>query len=164
VIWGEHDGVLRTAILALKHRSHDELAQPLGERLAALVGIQPWAPSIDAVCGVPSHPVRSIRRRWSASELVAGTVARALDIRLLRPLRRRTWRRQTGRSRADRLRLPARSFGATAAARHRRVLLVDDVTTTGTTLRRACEALLGAGAKTVFCAVAAHSPDPRSTP
>lgn len=164
VIWGEHDDVLRTAILALKHRSHDELARPLGERLAALVGSQPWAGKIDAVCGIPAHPLRTIKRPWSAAELVARTVARALEQPLLRPLRRRAWRRQTGRSRADRLTLPVDSFSAAPVAGGRRLLLIDDVTTTGTTIRRASGALLRAGAAAVYCAVVAHAPGSRSTP
>jgi predicted amidophosphoribosyltransferase len=46
------------------------------------------------------------------------------------------------------------------AAGHR-MLVVDDVATTGTTMRRAAEALLDAGADAVFCAAMAHAPDPR---
>jgi predicted amidophosphoribosyltransferase len=41
------------------------------------------------------------------------------------------------------------------------LLLVDDVSTTGTTLRRAAESLLSAGAAVVFCATVAHATDPR---
>jgi predicted amidophosphoribosyltransferase len=43
----------------------------------------------------------------------------------------------------------------------RTLLLIDDVTTTGTTLRRAAEALRLAGAKGVYCGVCAQAPDPR---
>jgi predicted amidophosphoribosyltransferase len=43
----------------------------------------------------------------------------------------------------------------------RRFLLIDDVTTTGATFRRAAEALLGAGAEAVFCGAVALAPDPR---
>jgi predicted amidophosphoribosyltransferase len=42
-----------------------------------------------------------------------------------------------------------------------RVLLVDDVCTTGTTLRRAAETLIEAGAEAVICTAMAHAPDPR---
>jgi predicted amidophosphoribosyltransferase len=41
------------------------------------------------------------------------------------------------------------------------VLIVDDVCTTGTTLRRAAETLIEAGAEAVTCAAMAHAPDPR---
>jgi predicted amidophosphoribosyltransferase len=40
-------------------------------------------------------------------------------------------------------------------------LLIDDVTTTGTTLQRAAEALYRAGATVVYCGVVARAPDSR---
>ena len=41
------------------------------------------------------------------------------------------------------------------------VLIIDDVCTTGTTLRRAAETLIEAGAEVVTCNAMAHAPDPR---
>jgi predicted amidophosphoribosyltransferase len=161
VIWGEHDGVLRSVILALKHGGRDDLAPPLGERMASMVGGQPWSREIDAVCAVPSHVLRRMRRPWPAAELLARDIARRLNRPMLRPLRRRGLRRQTGQSRAFRLTLSRYTFAATAAVRGRGMLLIDDVTTTGATVRRASEALSASGAKAVYCAIAAHTPDPR---
>jgi predicted amidophosphoribosyltransferase len=164
VIWGEHDGVLRTVVVSLKHRGHDDFARPLGVRLAAAISAQPWSRTIDVVSFVPSHPLRRMRRPWTASELLATEVARGLEIPSQKLLRRHGMRRQTGHSRAHRLRLPAGSFSAARRARGLCVLLIDDVTTTGTTIRRAAHALVRAGAKHVYCAVAAHAPDPRRIP
>jgi predicted amidophosphoribosyltransferase len=161
VVWGEHDGTLRTAILALKHGGRDDLAAPLGQRLAALVAVQPWAHDIDVITAVPSHPSRRLRKPWTASELLAQAVSRQLDRPTVSALRRHGRGRQTGRSRALRLVMPRRSFSARATATGRSVLIVDDVTTTGTTLRRAAAALLEGGADTVFCAVCAFAPDSR---
>jgi predicted amidophosphoribosyltransferase len=164
VIWGEHDGVLRTVVVSLKHRGHDDFARPLGVRLAAAISAQPWARSIDVVSSVPSHPLRRIRRPWTASELLATAVARGLELPSQKLLRRHGLRRQTGHSRAHRLKLPGGSFSAARRARGLSVLLIDDVTTTGTTIRKAAHALVRAGAKHVYCAVAAHAPDPRRIP
>ena len=161
VVWGEHDGVLRTAILALKHGGRDELAGPLGERLAATVAARSWATTIDAVVAVPSHPWRRLRKPWTASELLACTVARQLEKPVARMLRRHGFGRQTGRSRVRRLELPQQSFSAHAKASGQSLLLIDDVTTTGTTLSRAAEALRRAGAKATYCGVCAQAPDPR---
>jgi predicted amidophosphoribosyltransferase len=161
VIWGEHDGVLRTAILSLKHHRRDDLAQPLGSRLAAAAAPASWASSIDAVCAVPSHPLRRIRRPWAAADLLASSVGRHLDKPVVTLLRRHGLHRQAGNSRARRLELPRRSFSASRRARGLTILLIDDVTTTGSTIRRAGEALLGAGAETVYCAILAHAPDSR---
>jgi predicted amidophosphoribosyltransferase len=161
VIWGDYDGVLRRAVLALKHGGRDEIARPLGRRLAARVAVAPWIEDVTVVAAIPSNGLRRLRRGWSA----AGLVGREVAVRLGRPLapalRRHGFRRQTGRTRAQRLQLPRGSFSATFRARGERVLLVDDVSTTGTTLRRAAETLLRAGAETVCCAAVAHAPDPR---
>jgi len=161
VIWGEHDGVLRTAILALKHHRRDDLAEPLGFRLAAAVASTSWAPSIDVVCSVPSHPLRRFRRPWAAAELLARAVGRRLDKPVVTLLHRHGLYRQAGNSRARRLELPRRSFSASRRACGLTILLVDDVTTTGSTIIRATEALVRAGAEAVYCAVLAHAPDSR---
>jgi predicted amidophosphoribosyltransferase len=164
IIWGEHDGVLRTAILALKHGGRDDLARPLAQRLCAKVAAQYWADEIDGVCDVPSHPLHRGRRPWTAARLMADASGSLLGRRVVHPLRRRGLRRQTGHRRATRLALPQRSFQAAPSARGRRLLLIDDVTTTGATLWTAAAALLDAGAETVYCAALAHTPDPRRSP
>jgi predicted amidophosphoribosyltransferase len=161
VAWGEHDGVLRTAILALKHGGRDDLATPLGDRLAAAIAAEVWATEIEVIVPVPSHPWRRLRKPWSASELLARRVSRRLDRPASFSLRRHGLGRQTGRTRARRLELPRKSFSSHSRISGRSVLLLDDVMTTGTTLRRAAEALRLAGAAAVFCAVCAHVPDSR---
>jgi predicted amidophosphoribosyltransferase len=161
VVWGEHDGVLRTAILALKHGGRDDLATPLGLRLAAKITAEPWAAAIDGVVPVPSHPWRRLRRPWAASELLARVIGRRLGKPVTRALRRRGLGRQTGRTRARRLELPRRSFTIRSAVGGRKLLLVDDVTTTGATLRRAAEALHDSGADSVYCCAMALAPDSR---
>ena len=160
-VWGEHDGVLRTAVLSLKHHQRDDLAQPLGFRLAAAVAPASWMSSIDAVCSVPSHSLRRFRRPWTAAELLASSVGRRLDKPAVKLLRRHGLHRQAGHSRARRLELPRRSFSTSRRVCGLTILLIDDVTTTGSTIRRASEALVRAGAEAVYCAVLAHAPDSR---
>lgn len=161
VLWGAYDGPLRLAVLALKHRRHDEIARPLGRRLAARIGVEPWFDDITAVTAVPSHPLRRLRRGYCAAELLADTVARLIE-RPHRPaLRRHGLHRQRGRTRRQRMQLALGSFSARREVRGGRWLVVDDVCTTGTTLRRAAETLVDAGADAVYCAAVAHAPDPR---
>jgi predicted amidophosphoribosyltransferase len=99
-----------------------------------------------------------------AAELIASSVARRLDRPVQPVLRRHGLERQTGKTRTRRQQLDRRSFSATTRSLGRHVLLVDDVTTTGTTIRLAAEALLRAGAEAVYGAVLAHTPDPRRMP
>lgn len=161
ILWGSYDGVLRQAVLALKHRGHDEIARPLGHRLAARIGVAPWFDEITMVAAVPSHRVRLLRRGFSAATLVGAEVATTIDRPLHSVLRRHGLHRQAGHTRVRRMQLPRGSFSASRRVRGQCVLLVDDVSTTGTTLRHATNSLLSAGAETVYCAAIAHAPDPR---
>jgi ComF family protein len=161
VAWGEYDGVLRTAILALKHGGRDDLAAPLGERLAASIAAESWVSLIDCIVPIPSHRWRRLNKPWAASELLADVVSKKLERPVERLLRRHGLGRQSGRSRARRLVLPAGSFSAKTNAKGRNLLVIDDVMTTGTTLRRAAKVLCSAGAEAVYCGVCAHAPDPR---
>lgn len=164
VIWGEYEGVLRNAILALKHRGHDELAGPLAERLAARVRLAPWAGEVGLVVPVPSHPFHRLRRGWTAAQLLARDVARRCGVPEVRALERRGLGRQAGRSRAQRLALAPNTFAARVDLAGSCVLVVDDVTTTGATLSRVARALLDAGAGVVFCAAVAFAPQGRMGP
>jgi len=161
VVWGEYDGTLRRALLALKHHGHDELARQLGQRLASRVASSGLATDIDVVTAVPSHAVHRLRRGWSAAELLAREVARGVGVPFARLLRRRGGKRQAGRTRAQRRALERDSFALRGLSCAGSVLLVDDVVTTGTTLRRATEALLAGGAEAVACAALSLAPDPR---
>jgi len=161
LFWGSYGGILRRAILALKHGGHDELARPLGRRLSATLSLAPWHDEITLVTAVPSHSLRRFRRGVSAAELFAAEVSRDLHRPRTLALRRHGLNRQAGRTRVQRTRLSRGSFSARGRLHGHHVLLVDDVCTTGTTLRRAAECLLLAGAESVFCTVMAHAPDPR---
>ena len=160
VAWASYEGPVRSAVLALKHGAHDELARTLGRALAAVISTEEWADDLDMVTFVPSHPLRRLRAGPAASHELARAVASALDRPAARRLVRRGLGRQAARSRAQRLQLGSDAFRAIGTV-PARVLLVDDVLTTGTTLRRAAGTLLAAGATDVFCAVVARTPDSR---
>lgn len=164
VIWGEYAGVLRTAVLVLKHGGRDELASGLGARLAARVAGEPWCGDLDTVSSIPSHPLHRLRRGWTAADLLGRAVARQLRRPWVPVLRRHGLRRQAGLTRPQRLRLPADAFACRRRVQEQSVLLVDDVSTTGATLRRAAATLLAAGARSVYCAAMAAAPDTRNRP
>ncbi len=159
VIWGEYDGALRSAVLGLKHRGHDELAKPLGRRLAGRVAAESWASDIDLVVHVPSHPSEIALRP------IRGGLPRGRGRERARPASGTCFgpegrRRQTGRTRrngcsslaaASAAPLPCRQAAADRRRRHH----------DRATLRRAAEVLGEAGAEVVYCAALAHTPDPR---
>jgi ComF family protein len=164
VAWGEYEGVLRDAILALKHNRRDELTQALSGRLAARVALESWSHKLDLVTAVPSHPMHRIRRGYTASALLAADMARLIGRPYRKTLRRHGVARQVGKTRGQRRSLSRSRFSMKARARvaGARVLLVDDVWTTGSTMRLAAQTLRHGGARNVYGAALATAPDARS--
>ncbi len=160
--FGPYAGVLRELILLFKARGRDELAAPLGELLAETFRGAAW-PAPDAAVAVPMGWVKRLRRGYNQAELLAREVARAVGCRHVRALRRRGGGRQVGAGRSDRLRLTASAFPVRRAVSGR-VLLVDDVLTTGATAGACARALARAGAKEVYVLTVARTPQPGRIP
>jgi predicted amidophosphoribosyltransferase len=113
--------------------------------------------SVDVVTWAPTSNRRARRRGFDQAELLAHAVASELGVPCRRLLRRVSRSRpQTGRSRAERRIGPSfvgrRQWGAVT------ILVVDDVVTTGATLRAAERALLRAGAAQVLMLAGAATP------
>lgn len=158
VVLGGYADALREAVLRAK--------RPAGERVAAalaalLVGrhrdaLVAWCP--DVVVPVPMHWLRRVARGTNAAETLARGVAAGLG----RPCRRllRRARRTTMQNRlpvAERMGNVRGAFRPCGRLAGRRVLLVDDVTTTGSTLVACAEAAISAGAAAVYAAAVARA-------
>lgn len=163
MIWGAYEGRLREVILALKHHRRDELAAGLARRLAGRISLAAWVGTVDVVTWVPSHVLRRLQRGSVAAELVAREVARRLNLDHRPLLRRRGVRRQAGRNLETRRALKAGGFSVRRRSEvvDRTVLVVDDVMTTGTTLRCVSATIREAGAAAVFAACVAWTPESR---
>ncbi|MEX1008811.1 MAG: phosphoribosyltransferase family protein [Acidimicrobiia bacterium] len=110
-----------------------------------------------AVTWAPTTPQRRRARGFDPAEILARAVARRLGVRCTRLLARQPGPPQTGLAAAARLVGPC--FAARRAAPSR-VLLVDDVATTGATLTAAAAALRAAGAQSVLAITGARTPPP----
>ena len=167
--YGEYGGALRELVHLLKYDSMIPLAKPLGERLASVAENPAWREefaSCQAVAAVPLDPVRLRSRGYNQAELLARVVARLLGLPLLpaRAFRRvRSTATQAGLTRPQRRENVRGAFEAqSAAVKDRRILLVDDVMTTGATLDSCAAALRAAGASRVLALCVARTPEPRS--
>ena len=147
------EGALAQALARLKYAGDRPVAGPLGRLLthAPILDDAPW----DALVPVPPHLTRRLRRGFCHVELLAAHLL-ALRGRTGPPLRRWLRRRratppQRGLSAAARRRNVAGAFVVPRCApvHGRRVLVLDDVTTTGATLAAAMGALRRAGAERV---------------
>ena len=142
-------GPLADAIHAFKYRDRPALARPLGGWLAARVAL----PARAAVVAVPLARRRRLARGYDQAALLARSLASAAgaDLELLPGalVRVRETAPQVGRTREQRLRGVSGAFHARASVRGRRVVLVDDVVTTGATAQACATALLQAGARAV---------------
>jgi ComF family protein len=139
------------------------MAERLGGELERLAGGPP-----EVVVPVPLHWRRRLGRGYNQAERIARPLARRLGLPCTTALaRRRATAPQTALGGAARRANPRGAFaplGAFAASgprlRGRRVLLVDDVATTGATLGRAASVLRQAGAPAVHGLVVARAPRP----
>jgi competence protein ComFC len=148
---GWHTELLQTSIQALKYENLPILAQPLGIRLASLLSELDW--HVDLIIPVPMHAARLRSRGYNQAALLTNVLGKLVEISVSEDAlqRVRDTRSQVGLSRVERLENMADAFYAdSAAVRDRAILLVDDVATTGATLRGCAEALYAAGAAIVY--------------
>jgi ComF family protein len=167
---GPYEGALRDLLLRAKYRADRSACRVLGLLLAEkLLAEKPKAcpPGFGAGgpggCGpelvlpMPLHPARLRRRGFNQCQEIAQPVSRLLGLPRRPDLARRlvAAHPQTGLRRHERLRNLERAFAADPGVYGRRLLILDDTATTGTTLRRLAQCLLQAGAAEITVAVVA---------
>lgn len=146
-----HDGHLQAAVHAVKYENTPQVVPALAGRLATRYTAMAW--TVDLIVPVPLHVSRQATRGYNQAQLLAEALAARLQIPCIPDAltRERDTRSQVGLSRAERQTNVNGAFvGEHAQLNEQRVLLVDDVYTTGATLRACAQAALDAGATEVF--------------
>jgi ComF family protein len=150
VVAGDYVPPLSTAITRFKYAGRPELSRCLASLV--LPPLEQWAlPSDTTLVPVPLHPRRLATRGYNQAALLAQDLARVsrltCDPRLLR--RARETEHQVGKSRAERLTNASGAFELRRRPRASNIVLVDDVVTTGSTVRACAQALASGGATLV---------------
>ena len=141
---------LREAIHSLKYNDSRRLAQPLGSQMAAT-----WreiGPPADIIISVPLHADRLTERGYNQSDLLAAVLSEKtglpLDTRLL--TRSRATQPQVKLGVHERRQNVAGAFHCPYEVAGKRLVLIDDVCTTGATLEACATALRAGGARAVW--------------
>ncbi len=142
-----YDSVIRELIYALKYDGNREVAQLFGIYLSKAVRSNKF----DMVSFVPTTGATQRKRGYNQAQLLAKEVSRTTHLPLTNTLLRKQHIDQIGLNRAQRLRSVKNNFIPTS---HRldgkRILLVDDVITTGATIDECAATLKKWGAKQVW--------------
>jgi ComF family protein len=157
-VWGHYEGRLRDAILSLKYHKNLGMGNALSQPLIEIIRTEKW--KFDLVIPVPLSAQRHFERGYNQVSQLAFPISLCLGLHY-RPagLRRiRNTASQVGLTGDQRRRNVIGAFQADhGIVGGRSVLLVDDVTTTGTTLDECSLALVSAGVKTVYAITLARA-------
>lgn len=153
-----YDPASARLVTAFKHGDRGELAAPLA-RFVARAGLELW-PEIDLLAPIPLHPIRQWRRRFNQAHEIGVRAAKIVD-RAYDPLlisRTKATPPQQTLTRDQRKRNVSGAFAVKdpARVRGRRIALIDDVFTTGSTASAAARTLKRAGAASVVLVTAAR--------
>ncbi len=159
---GVYAVALKSAVLALKYKQVTRLADLLAVRLAAELRAANWNATV--ITAVPLHPERMRERGYNQSQLLAARLEAAVGLPFRGEMIRRirNTRPQVGLSEPERLENVAGAFAADPIwVAGQSVIVIDDVYTTGATLRACAGALRQAGATAIWALTlaSAHQKD-----
>ena len=149
--WAVFDGPVRTALHRLKYNRDVALGEVLARPLIDQLNGLKWR--VDLITPVPLGKTRRAQRGYNQAALLAWPLALGCGI-TYRPqalMKVRETRTQVGLTLTQRRENVAEAFRAKAAeVSGKRILVVDDVTTSGATMEACATALLSAGAERVY--------------
>lgn len=151
---GIYSGRLEKAVRAFKFHGTTRLSRLFASELAKAVRQSGW--EVDSICPVPLHWTRRLERGYNQSALIAKPLAKELNISYAPYLRRtKRTKQQATLSKLERVSNVEDAFVSKRC--QGKILLVDDVVTSGATTRACIEALLAAGASDVKVAAIAKA-------
>lgn len=153
-------GIAKTGMYALKFKRREQYAVFFAREMAKTVKSQLSDREFDAVCYIPSSNLSFLKRGFNQSYIIAKQIANFLEIPLIKDALKCnfTLNFQHRLGRIKRFEKVQKKYiftkGVSKQITDKRILLVDDIKTTGATLDECSRQLLLSGAESVFCITA----------
>jgi len=153
--YGLYEGTLKKAINLLKYYGIKRLSHPLSDFL-----LHSGIPKVDAVIPVPLHEKRLRHREFNQSALIANHIAKRAGVSLILDclIKAKDTAHQVGLHSKERRRNIKNAFKIKNhhLIKGKKILLIDDVITTGATIRECSRVLAKAGAGDIYVMTLAH--------
>ena len=155
--WAIFEDPLRSALHKLKYRKDVALGDALAARMVHYVKRLNW--TLDMIVPIPLGRQRYKERGYNQVGMIAKPLAMALDVEFAPKalMRCKETRTQVGLSKQERRKNVHGAFQAGIGVRGKNILVLDDVSTTGSTLSSSAEALFSSGAKDVYALTVARA-------
>lgn len=155
----EHEGKARDIVLSLKYGGNEALGRAMGRCIGRALPDELRNRISDTIL-VPLPLHKNSTRRFNQARAIARGLSQVCGVKIFDAL---TWTKevegQTGKNKKEREALAKDVFRADKIIAGKKIIIVDDVCTTGTTLRRASEACRGMGAEVAGIIVWARAKD-----
>ena len=155
--WSVFEDPVQKALHKLKYRRDISMGVSLASQMVTFVNDLNW--QIDLILPIPLGRQRFKERGYNQVGMIAKPLALALNIRYApnELFRRKETRSQVGLTKMERKANVQNAFQGGAGVIGKSILVMDDVSTTGSTLSSAAEALYSSGAKHVYALTVARA-------
>ena len=155
-------GIVQQLLHQLKYNQHPEVGLRLGMLFGKELTDQNLNTEFDLIIPVPLHTTRKRKRGYNQSALFAEGMSRSMGIPYIETIsvRKKSTSTQTNKSREERWENVKDAFSLSkekSVVKGKRILLVDDVITTGTTLEACGQHLIEAGCSQLSVACLAEA-------
>lgn len=152
-----YEEVTRKAVIAMKQSENTNFGYFAGEKLGLWIASRPEWKDADGIVYVPMSKMKKLARGYDQAEIIARAISQKTGIPILKNciIKRRGFSEQHALSAEERAKNTESFIPAGRDLEGMKLILCDDIITTGNTLSRCAEILKMCGAKTVYAAAAA---------
>jgi competence protein ComFC len=155
--WAVFVGPVQVALHKLKYRNDISLGEVLASHMLSFIHELNWP--VDVIVPIPLGQGRLKERGYNQVAMIARPLALALDVQYSPRdlIRCKETRSQVGLTKMERRENVREAFRAGVGVKQKTVLVMDDVSTTGSTLSSSADSLYMAGAKDVYAFTVARA-------